>query len=176
MVVTFDRDDIVAALDELVDHLTAAKASSHIRIVGGAAIAIRFGRHATTTDIDALYRADPAVEEAARTIARKHGWPETWLNDKVKMWTSHFDDPDDWADFAVRDDVTISVAGAPLLLAMKLRSGRGRRDAADIDLLLDACGVTGVAEALALYESYYPEDAMADGARRQLIARFGGSD
>lgn len=113
MVVTFDRDDIVAALDELVDHLTAAKASSHIRIVGGAAIAIRFGRHVTTTDIDALYRADPVVEEAARMIARKHGWPQTWLNDKVKMWASHFDGPNDWADFEVRDDVTISVAGAP---------------------------------------------------------------
>lgn len=176
MAVTFDRDDIVAALAELVDHLVAANASSHIRIVGGAAIAIQFDRHGTTTDIDALYRADPAVEEASRMIARRRGWPESWLNDKVKMWVSHFDGPGDWTHFKVHDDVTVSVAGADLLLAMKLRASRGRRDATDIDILLDACALTTVAEALALYERYYPEDAMGDGALPQLKARLEGSD
>lgn len=176
MVATFDREDIVAALNELVNHLVAASATSHIRIVGGAAVALQFGRYATTSDVDALYRADSAVEEAVVAIARKRGWPEDWLNDKVKMWASHFDGPADWVHFDVRDDVTISVAGAPLLLAMKLRAARGRRDAPDIDVLLDACEIDSIAEAVELYERYYPEDVMGSGAWPQLQARFGAQD
>lgn len=172
MAVTFDRDDIVAALDELVGQLAATGASSHIRIVGGAALAIHFHRDTTTTDVDALYGKDPAVEEAARQIARARGWPDTWLNDDVKMWTSHFDGPGDWTRFEVRDDVTVSVAGARLLLAMKLRAARGRRDAHDIEVLLDACGTTSVREAVVLYEEYYPEDGMGPSALPQLRARF----
>lgn len=173
MVVHFSRDEIIDALNELVDHLTAVNATSHIRVVGGAAIAVQFDREATTTDIDALYRADPLVADAIEAIARKRGWPESWLNDKVKMWTSHFDKPDDWKHFEVRAGVTVSLARAHLLLAMKLRASRGRRDAADIDVLLDACGISSVAEAIALYESYYPEDAIGNGALPQLEARFG---
>lgn len=176
MAVTFDRDAIVAALGELVDHLAAASATSHIRIVGGAAVALQYGRPATTSDVDALYRADPAVEEAVIAIARRRGWPEDWLNDNVKMWTSHFDGPSDWAHFDVREDVTISVAAAPLLLAMKLRSARGRRDAPDIDVLLDACEIGSVTEAVELYDRYYPEDAMGPGALPQLETRFGTLD
>lgn len=95
MPVTFDRDDIVSALSEFVDHLAAAHATSHIRIVGGAALAIRYNRDGTTTDVDALYGAAPAVEDALRRIADARGWPHTWLNQKVQMWTSHFDGPGD---------------------------------------------------------------------------------
>lgn len=175
MAVTFDRDDIVAALEELVAELTARRSSSHIRIVGGAAIAIHFHRDTTTTDVDALYGKDAHVEEAARQIARARGWPDTWLNDDVKMWTSHFDGPQDWTQFDVRDDVTVSVAGARLLLAMKLRAARGRRDARDIDVLLDACGISGFEEAVALYEEYYPEDGMGPSALPHLQARLGPS-
>lgn len=110
-----------------------------------------FGRDGTTTDVDALYGSAPEVEKAVRQIGRRRGWPDNWLNDKVKMFASHFDGPDGWTDFALRDDVDIRVAGAPLLLAMKLRAARGRRDSADIDLLLDACGVTTTAEAVAIF-------------------------
>lgn len=58
---------------------------------------------------------------------------------------------------------------------MKLRATRGRRDAADIDVLLDACGISSAAAAMELYESYYHENAIGDGALPQLEARFGAS-
>jgi hypothetical protein len=170
--VTLDRDDIIGALDELVGVLVAAQAPAHIRIVGGAAIAVRFTRDATTTDVDAIYGSAPEVEVAAKQVARRRGWPDDWLNDKVKLFTSHFDGPEDWVSFDVRDGVEVRVADAPLLLAMKLRAARGRRDAADIDLLLDACSITTADAANAVFEHYYPEELLPPRAQAQLTARF----
>ena len=71
------------------------------------------------------------------------------------------------------DGVEVRIAGAPLLLAMKLRAARGRRDSADIDLLLDECALTNTAQAVQIFERYYPEEALPERARRQLEARFG---
>ncbi len=172
--VTLERDDITAALGELLDALAAEHATAHIRIVGGAALAISFGRDGTTTDVDALYGSSDAVESATRAVARRRGWPDTWLNDKVKMFATHFDQPDDWTAFAVRDGIEIRIASARLLLAMKLRAARGRRDSADIDLLLDECGIETVDEAQGIFEHFYPEDPLPDRALRQLEARFPG--
>lgn len=170
--VTLDRDDILAALDELVEVLVATGARTHIRIVGGAAIAVCFTRDATTTDVDALYGSAPEVDAAARHIARRRGWPDDWLNDKVKAFASHFDGPEDWISFDVRDGVEVRIATAPLLLAMKLRAARGRRDSADIDLLLDACEITTAEAAVAVFERYYLEELLPPRARAQLAARF----
>lgn len=174
--VTLDRDDIVDALDELLTALVAERATAHIRIVGGAALAINFGREGTTADVDALYGSSDTVEEAARTIARRRGWPDSWLNDKAKMFATHFDAEDDWVAYAVRGGVEIRIASAQLLLAMKLRAARGRRDAGDIDLLLDECEVHTVAEARGIFERYYPEEELSDRALRQLEARLSRSE
>jgi hypothetical protein len=59
---------------------------------------------------------------------------------------------------------------------MKLRAGRGRRDADDIDRLLDACEVASVADAVALFGRYFPQDEMATPAILQLEERFHSSD
>lgn len=172
MVVAFDREDIVDALGELVEVLASRETKPHIRIVGGAAIAMCHTRDATTTDVDALYGSDPDVEVAAVEIAQRRGWPDNWLNDKAKMFASHFDADDDWVSFDLRDGLVVRVAGPQLLLAMKLWAARGRRDAGDIDLLLDACQVTSVSQAVAIFERYYPEESLSERACRQLSARL----
>jgi hypothetical protein len=48
------------------------------------------------------------------------------------------------------------------MLAMKMRAGRGARDRPDTNFLVKRCGVTSVAEALDLYEEYFPEDPLPD--------------
>jgi hypothetical protein len=97
------------------------------------------------------------------------------LNDNVKQFASHFDTPDDWTNLDVRDGVAIRVAGAQLLLAMKLFAARGRRDSQDIDRLLDACAIQDAEAAVSLFERYYPEEELSERALRQLHERFGGS-
>jgi hypothetical protein len=48
------------------------------------------------------------------------------------------------------------------MLAMKMRAGRGSRDRLDINFLVKRCGITSVAEALELYEDFFPEDPLPD--------------
>jgi hypothetical protein len=48
------------------------------------------------------------------------------------------------------------------MLAMNMRAGRGSRDRPDINFLVKRCGVTSVAEALDLYDEYFPEDPLPD--------------
>jgi hypothetical protein len=91
------------------------------------------------------------------------------------MYVSHHDDARDWTVRTEEGGVVILVARPKLLLAMKLRAGRGRRDADDIDRLLDACGIASLAEAVELFDGYYPEDEIAAPAFLQLEARFRSS-
>jgi hypothetical protein len=72
-----------------------------------------------------------------------------------------------------RDGVRISVGSPQLLLAMKLRAGRGRRDIADVDTLLDACRVSSVGEAVGIFEAQYGAEMLPDRSRLHLEARFG---
>ena len=59
-----------------------------------------------------------------------------------------------------------------LLLAMKIRAGRGRRDADDIARLLETCAIKSMASTEELFGHYYPDDEIAMPARRQLEERF----
>jgi len=170
--VTFDRDDIVSALVKLAELLAAGEVSTTIRVVGGAALAVAHGREATTTDIDALYGAPEDVSAAVAAIAARRGWPETWLNDRVTMFASHYDHTAVWVPFTTRGSVDVWIAPADLLLAMKLLAGRGWRDGTDIDLLCDACALRSTADAEAIFSRYYPHDEMAPRARAQLERRF----
>ncbi len=165
--VTFSRDEIIDALHELLIEIADVDTDLSIRVVGGAALAINFGRTDTTRDIDALYGSHDRVNQAAQTIAARRGWPENWLNNDVKMFATHFDSDDDWTTLETRDNVAIRIANAPLLLAMKLRAARGRRDAADIDLLLATCELTQVQEAEDIFNRYYPEHELSERALRQ---------
>lgn len=168
----FDRDTLQEALEELADRVAATGTAVQIRIVGGAAIAIGHGRETLTQDIDALFGTSPEVELAVAAIATERNWPPTWLNNAVRMFASDFDHLAEWVVHLQRGNVTVKIAPADLLLAMKLRAGRGRRDSGDIDLLLDACAVTGRAQAEAIFDRYYPQEIIAAGAERQLDVRF----
>jgi hypothetical protein len=64
------------------------------------------------------------------------------------------------------------VARPPLLLAMKLLSGRGLRDLDDIALLLGICGVISFDQAIEIFEHYYPTEVPARKAVQQLRRHF----
>jgi hypothetical protein len=91
------------------------------------------------------------------------------------MFMSPFGHRAAWTTYEIRGSVEVRVAPADLLLAMKLRAARGLRDSADTDVLLDACGVVTVAEAIEIFDRYYPEEALSERARRQLHGRFPAS-
>ncbi len=171
----FTRSDVEEALRALVLELVDAGAHATIRIVGAAAVALQVGRDALTADIDALDTSSPGVKAAVKRIADAKSWPETWLNDAAKMYMSNYDNEGDWQLRADEEGVAVLVARPHLLLAMKLLAGRGRRDADDIDRLLDECGISTLSAAEELFDRYYPTEVIAASAQRQLEARFVGS-
>lgn len=50
-----DRDDIISGLRDLVSELRAAGEIAGIRLVGGAALALRYFDRGTTQDLDTLH-------------------------------------------------------------------------------------------------------------------------
>ena len=80
-----------------------------------------------------------------------------WMpHDGVREW--------EWKAVVTRDEVTIRVAPADVLLAMKLRAGPGRRDADDIHLLLDVCEIPPISAAEEIFDRYLPDEEIAPRA------------
>lgn len=164
------RDDIIAALRDLVEELVASGDRVGIRLVGGAAIALRHFERASTSDLDATgvtSRDDRAVAEAAARVAERRGWPKDWLNFEVDQLgaTPWIGRPAEWEKLYDANGVVIEVASAETLLAMKLRAGRPGRDVDDIRRLLHFCEVGTIDAAEDLYKEYYPGDNLSARTR-----------
>ena len=167
----FTRAEVEEGLLALVDDLVASGVTSAIYVVGGAAIMLPVEREALTNDVDVLH-SSAEIQASARRVGAAKRWPETWLNDAAKMWTSHYDRDDDWEIRFTRGDFSVRVAQPLLLLAMKLLAGRGQRDAMDIDLLLEECRIGSLSDAVAVFDKYYPTERIAPRALSQLHERF----
>ncbi|ARJ04742.1 hypothetical protein GCM10010988_36830 [Cnuibacter physcomitrellae] len=175
MATALERDDIIVGLRDLVDELRDAGEVAGIRLVGGAALALRYFDRGVTQDLDSLHvhpGSDAAVEAAAARVAERRGWDPAWLNfevtradalptlGRVVEWESVYDE----------HGIVIEVAAKEALLAMKLRANRPGRDTRDIRLLLGLCAMTSLAEAEELYEDFYPGDSLSDRAIHMVNA------
>ena len=67
-----DRDDIISGLRDLVDELHAACEVAGIRLVGGAALVIRYFDRRTTGDLDSLH-IQPGSDDAVLAAASRVG-------------------------------------------------------------------------------------------------------
>jgi hypothetical protein len=161
---SLDRDDIVTGLRDLIAELRAAGEVAGIRLVGGAALALRYFDRGTTQDLDTLHirpGSDAAVSAAAARVAHRHGWAESWVNFEVTRADAlpTVGRAVEWETIYDRDGIVVQVASQDALLAMKLRANRPGRDTRDIRLLLGLCRIATVEEAEELYEEFYPGDA-----------------
>jgi hypothetical protein len=166
----FDREGLVTGLRHLVAGLAETGERSGIRIVGGAALALRYFERESTVDIDAHPIGDAArVLAVGRDIAEANGWPDDWLNNqaagfipdygrRATTWETLYDD----------GRVVIQVASADAMLAMKLRANRPGRDDTDIAKLMTICGVHSLAAAEELYEDFYSAEALPERAVRMV--------
>ena len=164
-----NRDDIISGLRDLVTELHAAGEVAGIRLVGGAALVIRYFDRRTTGDLDALHvqpGSDDAVLAAASRVGDRRGWGDGWFNFAVENADSlpTFGRTVEWETIYDRDGVVIQVASKEALLAMKLRANRPGRDVNDIRQLLALCGVTTLEAAEEHYEDFYPGDGLSDRA------------
>lgn len=169
----FTPEELRAALRLLVAELANAGVEVRIKVVGAAAVTLQVGRDALTGDIDTLHAPSVGLDEVVARIAAAKNWPANWVNDAVKMFASNYDSDDDWEAYAEEGGVVVLVARPRLLLAMKLFAGRGHRDEADIDRLLDKCAIGSLQAARELLEHYYPDEVLKPAVLRQLQERFG---
>ena len=156
-----NRDERESAIAELADQLNARNVKAKIYLVGGAVMLLAFDARFTTGDIDgAIYPTDDVLAVAAE-IGERRGLGTEWLNNSAQQFIPAFKEPN-WQPILKSGNVEIVAADERSMLAMKMRAGCGSRDRPDINFLVKRCGVTSIAEALDLYEEYFPEDPLPD--------------
>lgn len=156
-----DRDDLIAGLRDLAARARrAGLASITIELIGGAALRLAYFDRATTVDIDARLSPQHELAPIIHEIARDRGWPTNWINSDAVQFIPRWGRDVHWRPLLVEPDVSIVVASAEALLAMKLHATqhRGNRDIGDVAKLLAIVGVASVAEAERLYGEFYPGD------------------
>lgn len=174
-----DRDEIIAGLRDLVAELCASGEIAGIRLVGGAALALRYFDRGTTQDLDALHAhpgSDESVAAAAERVANRHGWDPHWLNFEVNNADAipTLGRAVEWETIYDKNGIVIHVASKEAMLAMKLRANRPGRDTRDIRLLLALCNIRTLEDAKELYEEFYPGDLLTDRAERMVTAILAG--
>ncbi|CAN5334678.1 hypothetical protein BH11ACT3_BH11ACT3_18890 [soil metagenome] len=165
-----DRADLIDALRELIDQLKSRGEHAGIRIVGGAALALRYFERASTVDIDASIHPAGPVLEIAEGIAARRGWQTNWLNTNATMFIPPMRDA--WEQIYDDAGISISVGAPEMLLAMKLNASRPGRDEGDIARLLRICSISDVTAAEDLFESFYPGEVLQVKAYRILTVVF----
>ena len=128
-----DAGAMRALLAELDERLKARGVAASVYVVGGAAMALAYGRDDVTPDIDAL-ASHRAVAEEAQAMADKHGLAEHWLNDAAGPWIPPR--PKGARRRPTEPGLTVHIAPPEHVLAMKLVALR-RKDRPDIRLLIE---------------------------------------
>ncbi|HTQ90275.1 MAG TPA: DUF6036 family nucleotidyltransferase [Streptosporangiaceae bacterium] len=168
------REDVIAALTALGARLQAQGVHAQIFIVGGAAMALAYSDRRVTKDIDAVFEPKAVVYDAAAQVAAELGLPDGWLNDAAKGFMPG-------ADLAARPlpgipGLEVHVGSPRYLLAMKLLAMRFGEDEDDIEVLLEAAGITSAREAAALLQQAYPYRELPPKTWFFLQQYFGGED
>lgn len=126
-----------ALLAELNARLQDRAIAASVYVVGGAAMALAYGRDGATPDIDAI-ASHRAVAEEARAIAASQGLAEHWLNDSARPWVPPR--PQSALRPPTEPGLTVHIAPPDHVLAMKLVALR-RKDRPDIRLLIEQLGM-----------------------------------
>jgi len=158
------KEDILRGLKKLDAKARQAHVIVDLSIYGGAALALAFDIRHSTRDVDAVVRGNPDfVRRAAAEIAIEEQWPEDWLNDGVKGFTSSNETMQLMIGFegSTQGGLRIYTPTPHYLFAMKCMAMRpegieGSHDISDIKALAVAAGIKSADEALELITSFYP--------------------
>lgn len=149
-----DAERIRELLVELGRRLDQQGLRARLFVVGGAAMALAFATRRATRDIDAVFEPKTAIYAEAATMADEHGLPADWLNDGVKGLLPDRVPAQVGTEFEATG-LTVEVASAEYLFAMKAMAARAEVDADDLEVLARQLGLRSAEEAIQLVERYY---------------------
>jgi hypothetical protein len=172
MAVSFDREQLLNALDEVGRAAIAAKARLDIAVYGGSALMLASNFRFGTEDVDIAELGQPWpawLSDVVRKIAKRSGWSEEWLNDGVTFHLSSLAVPArDLVSFGTfprrgeKTGITVFVPTARYMLALKLKAlrvsdfAKGSKDIDDVRNLLGVLGITKVEPAIEVLTEFFP--------------------
>lgn len=157
----FTPSQVRELLDELTRRLDDKEIHGEIRVIGGAAMALRFpddpGVRATR-DIDAVYVPAPEVDVVIQEMTRDLSLESGWINSAAAPWLRVAGRPATGRGFA-----TI-IATAHELAAMKLAAGR-EWDLTDLAIIARHLGLNDPEQLVDIAYEVYGEDSveLSDG-------------
>lgn len=152
----FDSDTIRYLLAELGTRLQQRGVEARIFIVGGEAMALAYSRRRITRDIDAVFEPKSVVYEEARRMADDIQWlPADWLNDGVKGLMPDLVASELATETFATPGISVGVASAEYMFAMKASAARSEVDRDDIRTLIDELDIESVDAAFAILERHY---------------------
>ena len=155
----FDKDRLENLLDVFLTEIEKRGVKGNVFLVGGAALSLYYFDRDSTRDIDAGLPVDPVVSEVILEIARREKLPASWINNEATMYFG-FPPSSYWITKRTIGEVTLKVASPELMLAMKIKASRGRRDNEDVIELLRILELSSVEEVLTIYENVYAQEEM----------------
>jgi len=169
----FTPEEFLQLLSQLSASLEQEGKHTTIILFGGGALSMYYGARAETHDLDVLINADDrsSIIKAVQRIAADNDAVGDWLNDDGKSLITDAIIADA-QDFISLPAITMKVASAEALLALKaaaLRYRPGSHDLEDARFLIQRLGITKVEEIVALTEKYLPKRLLPISAYNETM-------
>jgi len=185
MAASFDREQLLAALDEVGRAAIEAKTRLDIAVYGGSALMLASNFRFSTEDADVSPLESPWpgwLRQVVDRIAVANEWAPAWFNDAVAFHLSplsdHAVDHLEFGSFP-RDGTPpglfVHVPSAEYLLALKLKAIRvsdpryGEQERLDILNLMRVVGVKSIDEAISVLARFFPNSAANSEKQRFLL-------
>jgi hypothetical protein len=166
----FDKDRLENLLDLFLEEIEKRGVRGTVFLVGGAALSLYYFDRDSTRDIDAGFPVDPVISEVILEIALREKLPVNWINNEAAMYFG-FPPSRYWITKRIIGEVTLKVASPELMLAMKIKASRGRRDNEDVIELLRILALSSIEEVLTIYENVYAQEEL-NSETMELITQF----
>jgi hypothetical protein len=156
------KDEIIAALGRLNEHLAESGVIGEVCLFGGTAMVLAFNARLSTRDVDAIFVPATLIRELAAKVAEERGLAEGWLNDGVKGFQS--DQPEVTQDSVPQfSHLRIYRPSANYLLAMKCLASRATGagtigDKDDIAVLIKHLGLKTADEVMDNLTRFFPPE------------------
>ncbi|MHB1679222.1 MAG: DUF6036 family nucleotidyltransferase [bacterium] len=160
----FTKEDILKNLELIAKKLKSTNKTADIGIYGGSAIILLWEFRKSTRDIDIIIRnGEEEIKNIAKEIAVEKNYPENWLSDQVRTFTSinyqerlFLEIPKDEPSLRIFTPTT------KYLFAMKCMAMRHETDTEDVKNLIKLLKITKEEDVLSIIDKYYPYDVIPD--------------